>query len=262
MVMSEVKLVGVLNITPDSFSGDGIPHSVTLALARAEELFSAGAAIIDVGAEATNPWAQPITPEEEWQRLEPIVTRLIPQNPHRIAIDTYHPETIERIVAVCGTDFIVNDITGMNNPNMRAVVVKYGLRCIISQFPAKFGVDIKKAHATADVDDAKQVLGQLLERRQELIDAGLYEDKIILDPGIGFGKTMRLNSDLLHFADLVKKAGINNEVLIGYSHKRFLGEHRFDIGPNLDAARIAVAAGADYLRVHDVAAHYDFLHKK
>lgn len=262
MVMSEVKLVGILNITPDSFSGDGIPHSVKLALARAEEFFSAGAAIIDVGAEATNPWAQPITPEEEWQRLEPVLTRLIPQNPNRIAVDTYHPETVERVVAACGPNFIVNDVTGMNNSDMRAVVVKHGLRCIISQLPAKFGTNIKQAHAGADVDDAKQVLGQLLQRRQELIEAGLYEGKIILDPGIGFGKTMRLNSDLLHFADLVKKAGIRSEVLIGYSHKRFLGEHRFDIEPNLDAARIAVAAGANYLRVHDVAAHYDFLHKK
>jgi dihydropteroate synthase len=258
--MQEVELVGVLNLTPDSFSGDGIPNSAKRAIAQAEEMFGHGASIIDVGAEATNPWATPITPDEEWRRLEPVITKLISENPGRIAVDSYHPETVQRVVKTCGTNFIVNDVTGMNNPKMREIVAKYGLRCIVSHLPIKFGTDIKEAHAKADVDDAKQVLERLLERRQQLMDLGLYEGKIILDPGIGFGKTMRLNWDLLQFADLVKKAGIDNEVMVGYSHKRFLGEHRFEIEPNLEAARIAIDAGTKYLRVHDVAAHYDYLH--
>ena len=259
--MSEVKLVGILNVTPDSFSGDGIHNSAKRAIAHAEELFGHGASLVDVGAEATNPWAKSISPEEEWQRLEPVLPQLMSENPGRIAVDTYHPETVEHVIKSCGTDFIVNDVTGMNNADMRAVVAKHGLRCIVSHLPAKFGTDIKKAHANADVDEAKLVLSELLVRRQQLMDLGLYEGKIILDPGIGFGKTMRLNWDLLQFADLVKKTGITNEVLIGYSHKRFLGEHRFEIEPNLEAARVAVLAGATYLRVHDVAAHYDFLYK-
>jgi dihydropteroate synthase len=142
---------------------------------------------------------------------------------------------------------------------MRAVVAHYDLRCIVSHLPATFGVDISAAHADANMSQASDVLSELLVRRVQLIEAGLVADKIILDPGIGFGKTKELNRMLLQFATQVREAGIDNEVMIGYSRKRFLGEDRFEVTPNLAAAKIAITAGATYLRVHDVLAHQKLL---
>ncbi len=257
--MKTVQLLGILNVTPDSFSGDGIHNSAAHAVAYAAELFASGADIVDIGAEATNPWAKPISAEEEWDRLDPVLSSLLPDYPGRLSVDTYHPDTVIRIAALFGTDFIVNDVTGMNDPNMRKVVATCGLTTIVSHLPAKFVTDIKKAHANAEIDNAKQVLAELLERRKELMELGLPAAKIILDPGIGFGKSMSLNWDLLQFAHLVRGSGIDSKVLIGYSHKRFLGEHRFESKPNLEAARIVTDSGADYVRVHDVALHYDFI---
>ncbi len=254
----DVALVGILNVTPNSFSKDGIVEA-NAAVAQATALFADGATLVDVGAEATNPWAAPISPDEEWQRLEPVLGTLLAAHSTAISIDSHHPETITRAAKAFGASFIVNDVTGMNNPVMRDTVVRLGLRCIVSHLPARFGVDIHGAHQDATLDSAEIVLGELLERRNQLVQAGLTDDTIILDPGIGFGKTMRLNRELLEFAKLVHAAGFANKVMIGYSRKRFLGEHRFEIEPNLAVARIAIAAGADYLRVHDVAAHYKLL---
>jgi dihydropteroate synthase len=257
--MSLVQLVGILNITPDSFSHDGVGNNVDKAMRQARQLFADGASMIDVGAEATNPQAAPITPDAEWERLAPVLSQLLPAYPGKVSVDTHHAVTVERVVQQLGTDFIVNDVTGMNDPAMRTIVAHYGLRCIVSHLPARFNTDIHAAHADARISEASDVLGELLVRRAQLIEAGLAADSIILDPGIGFGKTKELNRTLLQFAAQVHDAGFDNEVMIGYSRKRFLGENRFDVAPNLEAAKIAVAAGATYLRVHDVSAHQKLL---
>lgn len=253
--MSNVKLVGILNVTPDSFSDGGQYEEVETAIAKANELFAEGADIVDVGAESTNPKAGPISLEEEWRRLQPVLDTLLADHPHDISVDSYHPETIAKIAARYGNVFIANDVTGMNSEVMRKVVAQHALRCIVSHLPARFGTDIHAAHGDATMDDIHEVQSELLTRRQQLIDLGVAPDAIILDPGIGFGKTMELNERLLEFSRLVPES----EVMIGYSRKRFLGENRFTIEVNLAAARIAIAAGARYLRVHDVAAHVELL---
>ncbi len=254
--MNGVRLVGILNVTPDSFSGDGIHDSAKSAATQAAEMFANGADYVDVGAEATNPWAKPISAEEEWARLEPVLSLLMPEYPGKLSIDTHHPETIAKIAALFGTDFIANDVTGMNNPKMREMVASHNLMCIISHLPPKFGTDIHKAHANAELDSMEEVLETLVRRIDGLLKLGLGLEKIILDPGIGFGKTMRLNWDLLQFPAAARDSGIENPVLIGYSHKRFLGENRFDVKPNLEAGRLAIDSGAAFLRIHDVAPHY------
>jgi dihydropteroate synthase len=252
--MKQVKLVGILNMTPDSFSDGGQFVKTDVAVQRAEELFAEGAAIVDIGAESTNPkkTEAPLTPDEEWARLQPVLGKLLPVYPDHISVDTYHPETIAHVARAFGPNFIANDVTGMNNPAMRAVVAQYNVHCIISHLPAKFGVDIQAAHKDGSLDDIRQVRDELMARRQELIEAGVAPSKIILDPGIGFGKTAELNHNLLRFAEMVPP---ETDVMIGYSRKRFLGEHRFDLAPNLAAGRIAIASGAKYLRVHDVHGH-------
>jgi dihydropteroate synthase len=255
--MKQVKLVGILNVTPDSFSDGGLYKDSRKALEQARKLFAEGAAIVDVGAESTNPKSSTITLEEEWSRLNPVLAELLPAFPNKISIDTHHPETIRRIAKMFGNKFIANDVTGMNDPEMRKTVALYKLHCIISHLPAQFGTDIQAAHRVARMDNEQDVLQELLVRRTQLIELGLTKNKIILDPGIGFGKTMELNRKLLKFSRLVQ----DGDVMIGHSRKRFLGDDRFKIETNLAAARIAIAAGAAYLRVHDVAAHYALLSK-
>jgi dihydropteroate synthase len=242
-----VKLVGIINITPDSFSDGGKFIEPKPAFKQAEALFKDGASLVDVGAESTRPGAVPITAYEEWQRLEPVLPALLAAYPGRISLDTRHAETAERALAL--GDVIINDITGMNDPAMRGVVARHNARCIVSHLPG--GLDVQLAHQQKPVDTVERVRIDLLERVAELGGLGLPADHIILDPGIGFGKTPELNRRLLSFAKEVP----GHAVMIGYSRKGFLGEHRMQLAPNLSAGKIAKAAGAAYLRVHDVAGH-------
>jgi dihydropteroate synthase len=241
-----MQLVGILNITPDSFSDGGQFVDPRRAIDQAEQLFRDGASLVDIGAESTRPGAVAISADEEWQRLEPILTALLERYPRQLSVDTYHPETADWVLEM--GDVILNDVTGMNNLAMVAVVVKHKARCIISHLQ---GVDIQAAHQGALIDDQQVVVDDLLSREAALITAGLPPEHIILDPGIGFGKTPELNRRLLRFAAAVP----GKTVMIGYSRKRFLGDHRMTLEPNLEAARVAVEAGAAYLRVHDVAGH-------
>lgn len=246
-----VKLVGVLNITPDSFSDGGLFADPAAALSQAGKLFADGAALVDVGAESTRPGATPLSTEEEWQRLSPVLQQLVERYPEQISVDTYHPETAERVLSL--GDVIINDVTGLNDPAMIEVIVKQGARCIISQLPA---ADTQSAHAGDLLDDEQRIVDDLLAKAELLQEKGLPKEKIILDPGIGFGKTPELNEKLLEFASRIP----DYPVMIGYSRKRFLGEDRMELEPNLEAGRTAIKAGAAYLRVHDVAGHRQLLY--
>lgn len=241
-----VRLVGILNVTPDSFSDGGLYEDPHTALQRASRLFDEGASLVDVGAESTRPGAKPISNREEWQRLMPVLQRLIEQFPEQISVDTYHPETAAKALEL--GDVIINDVTGFRDPAMVELVLKHKARCIVSHLPA---VDPQAAHAGKLVASVEQVKNDLLRKAAELQQGGLPQGHIVLDPGIGFGKTEELNWELLKFAQQVP----DYPVMIGYSRKRFLGEDRMDLEPNLAAGQIAMQAGAAYLRVHDVAGH-------
>lgn len=245
------QLVGILNVTPDSFSDGGLFLSPGAAVAQAERLFADGAALVDIGAESTRPGATPLTTDEEWQRLAPVLQQLWQAYPGRLSLDTYHPETVARALQL-GT-FMINDVTGLNNPAMADVIIEYQAACVISHLP---GTNIQTAHQGQLINDMQQVTDELLARAARLESRGLARDKIILDPGIGFGKTPELNWQLLKFAEQVPEY----PVMIGYSRKRFLGERRMELGPNLEAGQIARDSGAAYLRVHDVAGHRQLLY--
>lgn len=240
------QLVGILNVTPDSFSDGGLYMDPAKAIAQAEKLFAEGAVYVDVGAESTKPGAVPLSSDEEWQRLEPILITLLPKYPGRISLDSYHAESAYNALQL--GDIIVNDITSLQDPDMFALVVAEKPRVIISHLPA---MDPQVAHTQEPLSDAEVVKKDLLAISERLLSAGILPEQIILDPGIGFGKTMELNWELLKFAELVP----DYAVMIGHSRKRFLGEHRMETRPNLEAAKIAIAHGATYLRVHDVSAH-------
>lgn len=244
------QLVGVLNITPDSFSDGGQFVDPAVAVHHAKQLLQDGAAFVDVGAESTRPNATPLSDEQEWERLEPVLRELLKRYPGRISLDSYHPKTVRRALAL--GPVIVNDVTGLHNPDMVRVVLELKPTVIISHLP---GTDIQHAHKNPVVTSATQVKNDLLAKAAKLEAGGLPRGHIILDPGIGFGKTMELNRELLGFARLVPEY----PVMIGYSRKRFLGEHRMDLAPNLVAGRVAIQAGAAFLRVHDVAGHRQLL---
>jgi dihydropteroate synthase len=238
-----------VNVTPDSFSDGGQFLDPRRAIEQAKRLFKDGAALVDVGAESTRPGAEPLTPEQEWQRLEPVLKELARQFPGKLSVDTHHPETVVKVLAL--GDIIINDVTGMNNPAMVDAVSKAKARVIVSHLP---GQNIQAAHQGELISDVNTVKNDLLERVELLRSIGVTE--LILDPGIGFGKTPELNWQLLEFAKLIP----NYPVMIGYSRKRFLGENRMELAPNLEAGRRAVAAGAAYLRVHDVAGHRQLIY--
>ncbi|MCA9332750.1 dihydropteroate synthase, partial [Candidatus Saccharibacteria bacterium] len=145
-------------------------------------------------------------------------------------------------------------VTMFRDPKMIEVVAKHKPICIVSHLSPKSST-IADAHKNPQATTIKEVKEELLAKREELITAGVPVKNIILDPGIGFGKTMELNEELLQFAKQVPDIG----VMIGYSRKRFLGEHRMELEPNLEAGKIAMNSGARYLRVHDVAGHKKLL---
>ena len=244
------QIVGILNITPDSFSDGGLYNNFNAAMKKASELFTSGAVIVDVGAESTRPNAKPLNAKKEWDRLKTILPGLIAKYPNKISLDSYHPENIENALKI--GPVIVNDVTGMNNPKMVSVVLKYKPICIISHTP---NIDIQAAHKGELINSYSKVLKDLLHKNKMLVSCGLPKENIILDPGIGFGKTAELNKKLLHFAKDLPQ----HKIMVGYSRKRFLGDDRMDIEPNLNAGKIAAASGAKYIRVHDVSEHYKLL---
>jgi dihydropteroate synthase len=251
-----VELVGILNVTPDSFSDGGQFLEAQKAIQQAKKLLADGASIIDIGAESTNPWSSPLTSEQEWQRLEPVIKALNAEYylGNRLSVDTYHPETARR--ALENGAKIINDVTMFRDPSMvdLAAECRDQAQYIVSHLSPSVS-SIAKAHKVIPTTTIEEVKTELLSKRDELVSRGVPLENIILDPGIGFGKTMELNRELLKFAQEVPE----HRVMIGYSRKRFLGENRMEIEPNLEAGRTAIAGGAHYLRVHDVAAHQQLI---
>ncbi|HSW85444.1 MAG TPA: dihydropteroate synthase [Candidatus Saccharimonadales bacterium] len=248
-----VQLVGILNITPDSFSDGDLYLDPERAVKHAEQLFADGASLVDIGAESTRPGATPISYEVEWLRLKDVIKWFSTLYPGKLSLDTYHPETAKLALSI--RDFIINDVTGNGNPAMVDVIVERQARCVIGHLPGPANTDIQAIHSGKQIDNIQQVIDELLSKAGKLEDKGLKRKNIILDPGIGYGKTHELNWQLLKFARHVP----GYRVMIGYSRKRFLGDKRMELKPNLAAGRIAIEAGAMYLRVHDVAGHRQLL---
>lgn len=240
------QIIGVLNITPDSFSDGGKFVSTKKALVGARQLFMEGADLVDVGAESTKPEASTVGPEEEWGRMagfwEGVLAdkNLLIEN---FSLDTRNAVTARKFLELGGR--IINDVSGFQDTAMVKLAVEFKAVCIVNHFP---GTTVNEVHEQK-ISSSGQVKQDLLFRAEVLVTAGVAREEIILDPGIGFGKTPKLNTELLEFATQVP----DWPVLIGHSKKRFLGENRFGKKPNVAAAQIAIGSGAAYLRVHDPA---------
>ncbi len=236
-----IKLFGILNITPDSFFDGGEFIDPKKAIAQANKLFADGADFVDVGGQSTRPGAREIEGEEEWGRIELVLKEIMSD---KISLDTKHPEVAQKFLDFGGR--ILNDVSGFGDPRMSELAPLFSM-VIVNHFPGK---TIGEVHEQ-EICSINQVKDELLARKEELIKSGVDLDKIVLDPGIGFGKTMELNRELLRFAEFVP----GEKIMIGHSCKRFLGENRFDVQPNLEAAKMAIESGARFLRIHDVKEH-------
>jgi len=239
-----VKYFGILNVTPDSFSDGGKFDSAETALAQARTLFEQGADFVDVGGESTRPGAIELSWQEEWDRLEGLFALAASSELaiEKFSLDTRKPEIAEKFLALGGR--IINDVSGFQDPRMIEIVAAADGWGIVNHFP---GRTIAEVHEQK-ISSINQVQDELLTKRSIMIDGGIDPEKIILDPGIGFGKTMDLNWELLEFSGLVP----DEKVMIGHSKKRFLGKDRHEEVSNIKAAQIAIDSGAWCLRVHDV----------
>ena len=245
-------LMGIINITPDSFSGDGI-LSLDDALRQAEDFLAAGAEILDIGAESSRPGAKRVSEEEEIQRLIPALKAIRKKFPKAIlSVDTYKP-TVAEIACKEGVD-IINDITGLRSPKMRRVVQKYGVGAVIMHMKGS-PQTMQKRPLKGDVVG---LVYEFLKRRvKNAVSDGIEENRLVIDPGIGFGKKWQDNYRLLAFTSLFASV---RPVLVGASRKSLIGFLTgAEIGGRLPGT-IAVnlyawSRGASIFRVHDVAEH-------
>ncbi len=238
-----MQLFGIINITPDSFSDGGKFLQVEKALVQAEKMMNEGADFLDIGGESTRPKAKPISVEEEWRRVEEVLRTLMEKwGAKKISLDTKNVETAEKFLELGGK--ILNDVSGFGDSRMRELAAKFAPQIIVNHFPGKSVYEVHEQ----EICSINRVKDDLLKTAELLQEDGVKKENIILDPGIGFGKTMELNWKLLDFAKEVP----DFPVMIGHSKKRFLGEHRFEDEINLKAGLRAIENGVAFLRVHEV----------
>jgi dihydropteroate synthase len=251
MISSRPLIMGVINVTPDSFSDGGQFLDAQAAVAHGERLAAEGAAILDVGGESTRPGAEPVPEEEELERVVPVVERLATQAGPRVSIDTAKARVAE--AAVQAGARIVNDVSALRfDPDMAGVVAASGATCCLMHMqgePRTMQADPRYGDV---VSDAKAFLE---ERLGFALAAGIHEERVWLDPGIGFGKTVDHNLELLR--RLAEIVAIGRPVVIGTSRKSFLGKitgrpEGERLAGTIATNVIAYERGASIFRVHDV----------
>lgn len=243
--------MGILNVTPDSFSDGGQFIDTEKAIAHGVEMASHGAAIIDIGGESTRPGSKPLSISDEIARVTPIIKALSAKINIPISIDTYHIEVAK--AALDSGAAILNDITALNDERMGELAAEYEVPIILMHMqgtPATMQSEPKYNYVV------QEVLEYLLERANRAEKAGVPKERIFIDPGIGFGKTLEHNLELLR--NIEKFTVTDYRVLIGTSRKSFIGKITNKPIPSDrifgTAATVALcaAAGVSITRVHDV----------
>lgn len=258
------RLMGILNVTPDSFSGDGLLSGgdvLARALEQARDMIGAGADILDIGGESTRPGATPVSADEECARILPVIRAIREKFPQQqISVDTFKVDVARAAIEAGAT--IINDISGeAMEAGMFALAAQHGVPLVVMHNRARASAIVQSAtggeYAGANYQDVvTEVSGVLQALAARAEAAGLPKEKIILDPGIGFGKSVEENMRLINHADRIKALGY--QVLIAPSRKSFIGRV---LGTQADnrlegtagAVAVATMRGADILRVHDVA---------
>ena len=257
-------VMGILNVTPDSFSGDGIlarGDALQGSLAQARDFLAAGADILDVGGESTRPGSQPLPADEELARVIPVVRCLSQEFPEAlISIDTYKARVAEE--AFRAGAHILNDVWALRaDPDLAAVAAEYKAPVILMHNrsnPASVQVreQLGNAYIGSEYENLiEDVKRELMESVERALKAGVEETRIVLDPGLGIGKTREHNLELINRLDEIRSLGY--PVLLGPSRKSFIG-YTLDLPPDqrvegtAAAVAVGITRGADIIRVHDV----------
>ena len=259
--LDKPKIMGIVNLTPDSFSDGGVySQNAQTALAHAEQLLKEGADILDIGGESTRPGADYVSPEEEWARVEPVLAEVagwgVP-----ISLDTRRTVIMEKALALGGVD-IINDVAALNDEGAVELLARQsdtGI-CLMHMQGLPKNMQINPKYQ----DVVGEVARYLKARSAECIAAGIAPQRIILDPGFCFGKTLQHNIALMrHLPELMAETGF--PLLIGVSRKSMIGELTGEanaaerVHGSVAAALASVARGAQIVRVHDVKATADAL---
>ncbi|MDX1635140.1 MAG: dihydropteroate synthase [Marinobacter sp.] len=248
--MARCRVMGVLNVTPDSFSDGGRFNHLDAALAQAHRMVAEGAAFIDVGGESTRPGAAPVSLQEELDRVCPVVEALARETDAIISVDTSSAQVI-REAAALGAG-LVNDVRALQREGALAAAVATGLPVCLMHMQGQPATMQERPEYDSVL---REVTGFLMDRVRVAEEAGIPATKVLLDPGFGFGKSLAHNLELLRSLDQMRALGY--PLMVGMSRKSMLGQitgrevsERLPAG--LAAATIAAIKGAAVIRVHDV----------
>ncbi|MFC1873736.1 dihydropteroate synthase [Chloroflexota bacterium] len=248
-------VMGIVNMSPDSFSGDGL-SGLAAAVAQAHRLVGEGADILDIGGETTRPGSSSIPVDEEIRRVIPVIERLAPEIPVPLSVDTYKYEVARQALEAGAA--MINDQWGLKkDPRLAGLAAERGVPLLMmSNQRDKGGYDAGIQRDVAYYDDLMaEVTSSLKDSLELALKLGVPEENIILDPGIGFGKTWRQELEIIRRLDEMRVLG--RPILVGPSRKSFIGKVLdLPAGERLEgtaaAVAIAIAKGADMVRVHDV----------
>ena len=251
-------VMGILNVTPDSFSDGGQFLDVDKAVKHGMQMAADGAAIIDIGGESTRPGSEPVSTEQQIKRVIPVIEELSKNIKVPISIDTFNIE-VARAALEAGAAMI-NDITALNDDRMGELAAQYEVPVVLMHMQ---GTPLTMQAEPKYDDVVNEVLGFLLSRAEEAMNFGIPPERIFIDPGIGFGKTLEHN--LLLLRNLEKFVNSEFRVLVGASRKSFIGTITGRRNPaerifgTAATVALCVAAGVSIVRVHDVAEMVDVM---
>jgi dihydropteroate synthase len=249
---SSPAIMGIVNVTPDSFSDGGVFFDPRKAIEHGLRLVAEGAAILDIGGESTRPYSSPVSEAEELRRVIPVIEELSRLTKTPLSIDTSKAKVAEEALAA-GAE-IINDVTGLEgDPRMLEVACRTGAGVCAMHMQ---GTPQTMQDQPTYQDVVGEILQYLRERQHQLLAAGIAAEKICLDPGIGFGKTHQHNLELIRRIDTFHQLG--SPLLVGHSRKGFIGKLLEDQELNRDAGTLAVTLylarqGIQIIRVHEVA---------
>ncbi len=245
-------VMGVINLTPDSFSVGGRFADPAAAVAHARTMVDEGADLLDLGAESTRPGSSPVSPDEQWRRLEHVLRALSADGRACLSVDTSSAK-VASLAIEAGAE-IINDVTAMGDPGMAGVLARSTVGVVLMHMQ---GTPATMQSAPRYEDCAREVTAFLGTKLEQAERAGVARSRVALDPGIGFGKTVRHNLELI--ARVGEIASLGRPVVVGASRKGFLG-HLLELPVDqrlegaLAAHAVAIFQGARIVRTHDVAA--------
>ncbi len=250
----KTKIVGILNVTPDSFYDQGNFFSTDQAIAQGIKLYNEGADILDIGGESTKPFADKVSEKEELNRVIPVIKALKNCIPIPISIDTMKPSVAA--AAIESGAGIINDVSGLRDPEMLSLAVKTGVKlCVMHMKGTPQDMQSNPVYPNGVIEE---VASWFNDKIIKLKDCGIQRENIILDPGIGFGKTVEDNYNILQNLHEFKRLGF--PILLGLSRKSLFGKVLDKppeelLAPTIAMNTLLMRDNIDYIRVHDVKEH-------